>query len=111
MSINLYDAYCIFSANENEYGCKNIIIRSHFFVVDVYYVFIKNGINEREVCYSLLPHNIKLKFTSKCKSFSKFKNINLNQQLEQCGDMFLSFCYFVNSNSKKITLEIDHVMD
>ena len=73
MSVNLYGTYCIFSAKESEYDC-NIIIRSHFFVIDVYYVFIKNWIKEKEIYYSLPPQNIKLKFASKCQSFSKFEN-------------------------------------
>ena len=41
MSINLYGNFSILSAQENEYVC-NIVITSNSFVVDVYYVFIKN---------------------------------------------------------------------
>ena len=57
------------------------------------------------------PQNIKLKFASKCKSFSKFKKRNLDQQLKQFGEIFVSFCSFVNPNSKTITVEIDHVVN
>ena len=99
-----------FSVKENENDC-NIIIRSHFFVVDVYYAFIKNLTKEKEICYSLLPQNIKLKFASKCKSFSKFENKNLNHQLEQCDEMFLRVFSFLNPNSKRIILETDHVIN
>ena len=72
MSINLCGTYCIFGAEENKYDC-NIIIRSNSFAVDAYYVFMKNLIKEKEICYSLLPQNIKLKFVLKYKSFFKLK--------------------------------------
>ena len=78
MSINLYGTYCIFGAEENKSDC-NIIIRSNSSAVDAYYVFMKNLIKEKEICYSLLPQNIKLKFVLKYKSFFKLKK---NQQLK-----------------------------
>ena len=79
MSINLSGTYCIFSAKENEHGC-NIMIRSNSFVVDVSYVFTKSWIKEKEICYSLLPRNIKFKFASNFLKKKKKKK-KLNQQI------------------------------
>ena len=47
MSLNLFGAYCIYSAKESKYD-SNIIIRSNSCVTDVYYVCIKNWIKEKK---------------------------------------------------------------
>ena len=41
----------------------------------------------------------------------KKKIESTDQQLKKCGEMFLSVCTFANSNTEKIILEIDHVMN
>ena len=66
---------CIFNAKQNKYD-YNTIIKSNSFAADVYYLFMKNWMKKKEICYSLLPQNIKLKFASKCKSFFELKKIN-----------------------------------
>ena len=45
------------------------------------------------------------------KKKKKKKNLKKDQQLKKCGEMFLSVCTFVNPNSEKIILEIDHIMN
>ena len=47
MSLNLFGAYCIYSAKESEYDC-NVIIRSNPCVTDVYCLCIKNWIKEKK---------------------------------------------------------------